>query len=1110
MLFKKPKAIFQIIIIILSIFTIYLMNTKDVEAVGCCEKIGDKYCQSPTDSASCDPSGSSVPNVKSCSQASFCKLGTCYIDKVCSSNVPKGTCEKQNGKWFDKPMAQIPECKVGCCIRGNNCNLYTKDQCKANTPADFEMNFNGAIIDETACSQECTKQDKGCCVADGECSFTTRDACTNIEGKFSQNKFCSSLTEDCSQCKAKDHKGCIDFSVGDSTNLYWFDSCNNLEYLRAGDEAENCNYPEKTCAEDLNNANTFICRDLKCTNLWDNPLMIGDEQTVRLNGESWCEYLSGVGPTKDLPGSVHYRHSCIDGVETAYGNSYRDKICIYTNVTDSVSGITMGVGNFMENKWKDCWQQTTKTACQNTDLRDCVWTGENENKDSGAENFVYCIPMVPPGFKFWEQENADICGAGYRSADTQWVKNTGYSWHVEGNKEAYQNDFLVGGNTMCKALGDCGADYNLVCKYTNDGFSRDCNNKVDSDPYVKGCAKKLDQWLYGDCNAYKQAGQGIYFKAPDNLVTDWGSVGMITSLAGLGATIGGIAIASHMLGGFTAVFTALTSSEAFLAPLCTIVPYACVVVLAVMIIAALAYIINEAFRQNAKVTVSEFCGLWQAPFGSEDCDKCNKPISQGGLLADKNGQIIPGYVCQEYTCMSLGQGCAFEAEAVEGPTCYASNPRDVDPPIIQLNANIINITCFSGGCTVKDNGMNGFSIEGEIKEYTTVKLGISTYDGKGNLTLTKCKYDTNNTAFDQMSLAFSDGKYGKTHNLTLYNLLDGQDYRYHVKCARPSGVENPVDYLIKFTIHKAPDTTPPIVEFYEPLSGSYVKANATEQEVTITVNEEVTSCRWSKEKQAWTDMTNEMECTSIGTSNTEEPTCTAKVNPINVGENLFYFSCKDIAGNANSQWYPEQGYNLIGTLPLALNELNVISPDCFATTTELNCYANNITLEAKTSGGSESGIAMCKYSHLGPSAGDMVDYFFETNSTIHKQLLLLGTKDYTYYALCIDSAGNEATKSVSFSIKVDTIPPKIIGISRDTQYGDRLRIIIEDDNTVKCEYLNKEFFLGQGTEMTGVDKAFYAPWTENGQLMGVYYIRCEDRFGNEMPTAVVYTSAIKE
>ncbi|MFA5175639.1 MAG: hypothetical protein WC413_00045 [Candidatus Nanoarchaeia archaeon] len=1103
-MFKKLKAIFQIIVIILSIFTIYLINAKEVEAVGCCEKIGDKYCQSPTDSASCDPSGASAPNVESCSQASFCKLGTCFIDNTCSSNVPKGTCEKQKGQWFDKPMAQIPECKPGCCITGNNCNIYTEKECKSNTPKDFEMNFNNAIVDEMTCSKECTKQDKGCCVTSGECTFTTRTACDNIEGAFRQNKICSSLTEECSQCKAKDHTGCIEDSVGDSTNLYWFDSCDNLEYLNSGDIAENCNYPEKKCAEDLTKPGVFVCRDLKCSDVWDNPLMTGDEVAVRLNGESWCEYLSGVGPAKDLPGSVHYRHYCLDGIEGAYGNSYRDKICIYTNLTDPVTGITMGVGNFKENKWNDCWSQQTKTACSNTDLRDCVWTGENEEKDKGAEGIVSCIPMVPPGFKFWEGENAEFCGAGYISADTQWVKNTGYSWHVEANKEAYQNDFLVQGNTLCKSLGDCGADYNLVCDYTNDGFSRDCKAKMEGDPYVKGCAKKLDQWLYGDCNAYRQAGVGLYFKSPKDLNV-WGSGGMIAALSTLGGVVGG----TLLVAGIGVIVGALEAlSEVFM--LCGAGAVGCAIAVAVVVIAALIYIINEAFRENAKVTVSEFCGLWQAPYGSEDCDKCNLPISKGGLLADKNGKIISGYECQEYTCKSLGQGCAFEAEAVEGPTCYASNPKDVAPPVIKPNLDAINISCFSGTCNVKDNGLNGFNIEGEIKEYTTIKLGITTLDGSGNPTLTKCKYDTNNTNFDSMSLAFSDGKYGKNHNLTLYNLLDGQEYRYHVKCMRTNGIENPVDYLIKFTIHKAPDTTPPIIEFFDPLSGSYVKANATEQEVEITLNEEVESCRWSKEKQAWADMTNEMECTSVGTSNTDQPTCTVKVNPINVGENLFWFSCKDISNNSNSQGYPDEGYKLIGTLPLYLNELNVISPDCVTTTSGLNCYANNITLEAKTSGGAESGIAMCKYSHLGPTEGDMVDYFFETNSTIHHQLLILGTKDYTYYALCTDSANNQATKSVSFSIKVDTLPPKLVGISKDMQYGDRLKILIEDDNTVKCEYSNKEFFLGQGTEMTNVGNAFYAPWAENGQLIGAYYIRCEDRFGNEMPLSVVYTSAIKE
>ncbi|MBU0930300.1 MAG: hypothetical protein KJ623_04495, partial [Nanoarchaeota archaeon] len=87
----KTKAIFEMILIICVTFTIYLMSVEPVRAddYGCCEKIGNKFCE-PGYQSSCDQSNGYlfVPGT-SCASTDVCKTGTCFIDGQCFANYPK-------------------------------------------------------------------------------------------------------------------------------------------------------------------------------------------------------------------------------------------------------------------------------------------------------------------------------------------------------------------------------------------------------------------------------------------------------------------------------------------------------------------------------------------------------------------------------------------------------------------------------------------------------------------------------------------------------------------------------------------------------------------------------------------------------------------------------------------------------------------------------------------------------------------------------------------------------------------------------------------------------------------------------------------------------------
>ena len=118
---KKFKALFQIVIILASIFTISLLNTNEVSSAiepgdGCCELTNDgSYCVS-TDVASCGSSSYQVGT--DCRATTFCAVGCCWDpqDGEYSPNTYKATCEADGG-LFDaaNPSCEnIPALEEGC------------------------------------------------------------------------------------------------------------------------------------------------------------------------------------------------------------------------------------------------------------------------------------------------------------------------------------------------------------------------------------------------------------------------------------------------------------------------------------------------------------------------------------------------------------------------------------------------------------------------------------------------------------------------------------------------------------------------------------------------------------------------------------------------------------------------------------------------------------------------------------------------------------------------------------------------------------------------------------------------------------------------------------
>jgi len=311
---KKTKAYFQILIILTSIFTIYLLNPISVSAQPsnfCCERtVNGDFCKY-TSVSECDNNYQAVPT--SCSYTSFCKTGCCVIDGACSSNLPKSACENNNGQWTSGSCDNIAECDVGCCVIGNDYTFTTEAKCKKlHQPfPGLSLQFRKDIVNEQACLEQSVSTQEGCCKIDEETfSYGSRAECLEITGdsnSFYNGLLCSN-PQIGSTCQPKAKKGCFQ----GSDDVYWFDSCGNPEGA-----AQQCDYDTGTICGEQNNA--FTCISTDC-----NDPKYGNKK----NGESWCEYEQDTKGI-DWVGARHYRRACIEG-KIIYEDcaDFREEVCI--------------------------------------------------------------------------------------------------------------------------------------------------------------------------------------------------------------------------------------------------------------------------------------------------------------------------------------------------------------------------------------------------------------------------------------------------------------------------------------------------------------------------------------------------------------------------------------------------------------------------------------------------------------------------------------------------------------------------------------------------------------------------------------------------------------
>ncbi len=1145
MKYLKQKAVFEIFLVVsLSIlFSIAYSSPASAVEQACCEKTkSGQWCQF-TDKNECE--GSSVfpgtcDNFEACKPV-CCDLSTVPGEFSCQKTVSKLTCSEIGGTPLPDASCNYPQCQPGCCMIGAQGKFTIERGCTdlANTlgiPAD-QAQFKPEITTELECTDLALKQRTGCCIAENkDCSMGVGTQC---EGEFFADTFCSSLPAGkCDQCKGEKVKKCLE----GSPDVWNFDKCGNKEAV-----GEECHYATdgKACDEDKNGAR---CKDLSCGSgteinkpIWDNPRVDenkdGDytnDKLVRKNGDAWCEYDGDSGPGVDLPGSRHFKHACLDGKEVVEEcGDFRTEICMEGKLQSK--DFSRSFAACRENKGDDCSTCKDKDCCQDTSKRECVWNG---NEKSG-----FCLPLVPPGHPFWQ--DAGSCNVASSSGDgivkpakAAWEEEI--EWDCEQGCSVYSRKFLKGMNNICISYGDCGAGYNLLGQWNGMGFERSTSTDVDRDElddineqsaidqirseneFSRGncdddgddCANEVISYYRSNPKLNKdiklfddfKENKGLlklgtidlsnYEVSPTQMIVFYSVVGVTAA-----AVVTGAILATTSLGA-TALLTigpAISAILTYAGVASAAGPVGWVIAGVLVLTAVVLYLTSpEAHTDTINIT----CNAWQSPQGGEYCHLCHEKGEYKYLGKDGN-QIKEDidftaaglHECTEYLCKSLGARCEY-IDTEDGSRCIDNDPRDTTPPFIKPLEGLDNhCVATSGGaaspevpCEIVEHPGAGYEIKPFIKQSTHVQFGVKTCKDSEckEQDFATCQFDTERKEnYDELTRSFQQTGYSYTHNTTLIagsDLENGNKYSYYLICIDKSGLNKlAAPYQISFEVAAQPDTTPPLIKSID--HNGLVANDVNITQIGLTLDEKA-DCKFSIHDLPFEEMEKEAQCFA---RSGELPACAATITNITEGERLYFFRCKDKAGNVNQQSFPSEGFTLKKTPALKIDEVKCIHQ--YGESCDDDIFQKNITLQIMTSAGAEQGVSYCGASSTESMNPEFI--FLQTNSTIHRQENLgpFDQGDKKFNLICKDSAGNTANQFVTLKIKVDEVQPVIQKL-----YVLGATFTVETDEISTCSV---------STKLTMEEPVQLA--TEKGleHVMQVdkdiVFLQCTDRFGNSGP-----------
>ncbi|MEK6917362.1 MAG: hypothetical protein AABW51_00250 [Nanoarchaeota archaeon] len=436
-------------------FAIIIVSLGYVSSIGvsyCCEKTTDgAWCQSVDSRDKCATgNGLSAPAPTSCESTAYCKLGTCIDSQKgeCMENTPQQKCQQSGGLWDARAPDEIPQCRLGCCLIGDQAAFTTQTSCKQlSSLYGLETNYRTDITNEVTCIASATSEDKGACVFEQDsaktCKFLTQKECSDISKQNSNVSFhkdflCSAeeLGTNCGPTSNNPKTTCVE----GEDQVYFLDTCGNLANIydaskikdklywtkivpkenscgngsRTGNAESatcgNCDYYSGSTCKSFDRQQDVrspqygnnICRDLSCTY----------QNKKYQHGETWCADSGGVSKItadekgnllsitgQDLPGGSYTRLTCYNSEVTAEPCAeFRQEVCVQSDL--QTSNEVFRNAACKKNYWEQCLNKTNEDDCDNPELGDCKWINSGELKSDlsdGDKEDLNKIVKAKPG-----------------------------------------------------------------------------------------------------------------------------------------------------------------------------------------------------------------------------------------------------------------------------------------------------------------------------------------------------------------------------------------------------------------------------------------------------------------------------------------------------------------------------------------------------------------------------------------------------------------------------------------------------------------------------------------------------------------------------------------
>jgi len=1154
--------------------------------LGCCFNSDEGRCYKNTPRALCNYEKSSTWREDASCDLAQCSKGCCVLSNECSF-VTQTQCKKTATQYgvnmtFKQEIQTEKECvdqcrseEKGCCVHSDNtCNFGTRASCTETSDNNTKVGFHKEMLcSNDALPCECAKQTYTGCLPDKDEVYWF-DSCGNPENIYDSDKIKSY------------NSGYI---------LPKEQSCN----LKGSNDPNcgNCDYSTNTlCGNAPKNvkisSGDFSCNDLSCKDIYKNDFSPNSGST-KTNGESWCVYDGPVGFAQDLVGSRQYRHICINGQElTEPCKDFREEICVQGvlgQVPYDLQQTFYIKGDFIEaacriNRYQDCNDCTTQNCCERISNRDCFWlTAGIINVGNGT-----CVPHVPPGLKFWGDLNIQPISSSSRTTGSV-VDVTGYAtttntdtksytpdadavtqcekanqecevkyerpgiglfsggrkWKCIQNCQCLEDPWVTAAHTLCKAQGDCGAKFNIVGKFTKEGFVEDAPGTPKYDDWNTLVVNSKDTKSKSSIPSFLSAMVPTLIVAVfSGMMSNKGFVeGATVGLKGLGAIFESFkSLFSWGTGGFGAggASSLLTPWKDISANLfgSKVIPTGQSLAGVNIPAGSTIRMSEEAFFDNAnilegKYTDANFLEADIVKFKSAEplqgfgdmqagAEIAAQPTALGNVLSVVNTlmwiytivQILDillksektekytikcepwvappggadcekcneaGKVCSEYRCKSLGQLCSIINAGTSNELCVNIHPNDVNPPIISAWKDAL-----MKNYTLTEQQYQGYKLNEKVKPFTPVTLGIKTNEPS------QCKFSLQHSKkYSEITNYFDSTIYQYNHSMT-FSLPS------EVTTEEALKLTNGGKYQIFVRCQDASGNANEKDYYIQfeidkgpDLTPPVIEMTSIMNNGYLTANttstnlkiylNEPSQCSWSQFDSEYEKLENKFTCVDSGFA----------------VSNIYYglYECSTtLTGLMNKDndffFRCKDRSNNVNSNSYKFTLKGTIPLEISSIGPSGDLKESNVTLKVITARGAENGKATCGYSLQDISFDNMVQ-FLTTNANYHEQPFnLLQEGSYTYYVKCFDIAGNIASSSTTFKVLVDRSGP---ALSQLYTQGNILHITLDELSICKYSITGMFNYDTQGTPMTN-EKSLDHEATLDSK---VFYVTCVDDFNNK-------------